>query len=202
MLGETLVGLILGMSGVAATNVDNVIILVGTFGGKKENTGAVCLGFATGALVILAISLVSIFVDRLIPVEYLGYLGVIPIFFGLRSLMMRDSQGITARAYSESVATNPLTIAFAASTIMVAAGVDTITVFAPLLAESKTTGIWAICSGYLMAVLALCAFIGYACNHPALATPLQKYGSRIGPVVMVLIGIYILVNTATDTLPD
>ena len=101
MLAETWAGLILGLIGHAATNVDNSVVLISIFGAKRESTTAVSLGFATGSMVMLAIALVLSFIGEMIPVRYLGYLGVIPIFLGILELTRSASPARRASTASD-----------------------------------------------------------------------------------------------------
>lgn len=201
MLTEAAAGLTLGLVGLSATNVDNFIVLVSAFGARRESKTAVCLGFAVGALILLAISLVFSLLGELIPVRYLGYLGVIPIYLGIRGLTQSVQQTSKSPGPPEKQSRHTLKTIIAVLVLTLAGGTDTLAVIAPLLAESNVVGLWAVCSGYMIAVMGLVALLGYALSHPAITNPLRRYGSRIGPAVMVLIGLYILVNTATDSMP-
>ncbi|MGD8532250.1 MAG: cadmium resistance transporter [Gammaproteobacteria bacterium] len=201
MIAEVWAGLLLGIAGVVATNVDNFLVLVGVFGTRSGSRTAVRLGFCVGALILLVISLIFSFIGELIPIRFLGYLGVIPISMGVLELSRQDSS--TARAQSRS---GPASQGFTKSVVTVsiltlAGGTDTFAVIAPLLAESQSIAVAAICSGYVIAVIGIAALLGQAVSHPAFVNPLRRYGPKIGPVVMILIGIYILLNTATDSFP-
>lgn len=201
MFAEAVAGVILGLVGLAATNVDNFIVLVSVFGARKESKTAVCLGFGAGTLIILAMSLAVSLIGELIPVRYLGYLGVIPIFFGIRELRQAASLEGKSPRLPENASKDLLKAVIAVSLLTLAGGTDTLAVFAPLLAESNLVGKWAVCAGYVIAVIVLAVLLGYAVSHPAIANPLQRHGLKIGPAVMILIGSYILLNTATDTVP-
>ena len=39
-------------------------------------------------------------------------------------------------------------------------------------------------------------------SFPKLSEPLKKYGARLAPYIMIGIGVYILLNTGTDLVPD
>ena len=201
MLAETGAGLVLGLTGFAATNVDNVVVLISLFGAKRDSTAAVSLGFATGSLITLAIALMLSFIGEWIPVRYLGYLGVVPIFLGILELTRSASPALKAPAAADRALRGSSTTLVTVTILTLAGGTDTLAVIAPLLAESQIKSVWAICSGYMIAAMSMAALLGYATRHPAIARPLQRYGTKIGPGVMIIIGLYIVVNTATDKLP-
>jgi cadmium resistance protein CadD (predicted permease) len=200
MVAETGAGLILGFTGFAATNIDNSVVLISIFGAKRESTNVVSLGFATGSMLMLAIALTLSFVGELIPVRYLGYLGVIPILVGVLELTRSTSVARRASSATDRGLRGASATLATVSILTLAGGTDTLAVIAPLLAESKIASVWAMCAGYVIAAMGMAALIGYATRHPAIAEPLQRYGTKIGPGVMIAIGLYILVNTATDRL--
>ena len=101
MLAETWAGLILGLIGHAATNVDNSVVLISIFGAKRESTTAVSLGFATGSMVMLAIALVLSSIGEVIPVRYPGYPGVVPILLGILELTRSASPARRASTASD-----------------------------------------------------------------------------------------------------
>ena len=138
MIAEVWAGLLLGIAGVVATNVDNFLVLVGVFGTRSGSRTAVRLGFCVGALILLVISLIFSFIGELIPIRFLGYLGVIPISMGVLELSRQDSS--TARAQSRS---GPASQGFTKSVVTVsiltlAGGTDTFAVIAPLLAGDRS----------------------------------------------------------------
>ncbi len=201
MLTEAVTGLILGLVGLAATSVDNLIVLVSAFGARRESRTTVCLGFTVGVVIILVISLAFSLLGEVIPVRYLGYLGVVPIYLGIRGLTRWASPQSESRDLPASNSTDLLKGVTAVSLLTLAGGTDTIAVIGPLLAESNVVGVWAVCSGYVIAVIGLAALLGCALSHPAITNPLRRYGWMIGPAVMIVIGSYILANTATDSMP-
>ena len=167
MIAEVWAGLLLGIAGVVATNVDNFLVLVGVFGTRSGSRTAVRLGFCVGALILLVISLIFSFIGELIPIRFLGYLGVIPISMGVLELSRQDSS--TARAQSRS---GPASQGFTKSVVTVsiltlAGGTDTFAVIAPLLAESQSIAVAAICSGYVIAVIGIPALLAQAVSHLA-----------------------------------
>ncbi len=52
-----------------------------------------------------------------------------------------------------------------------------------------------------MAVIFVLAGI-YSVRHPALSEWIDRYAYRAMPFVLIIVGVYILANTATDLLPN
>jgi cadmium resistance protein CadD (predicted permease) len=42
----------------------------------------------------------------------------------------------------------------------------------------------------------------YAVRHPALNKWVDRYAHRAMPFVLIIVGVYVLANTASDLLPD
>ena len=53
---------------------------------------------------------------------------------------------------------------------------------------------------YLSLILAWAALAHYVARHPALGTKLAAGGRWLLPAIMVVVGIYVLLNTTTDRL--
>jgi cadmium resistance protein CadD (predicted permease) len=55
----------------------------------------------------------------------------------------------------------------------------------------------------LVTMAVIFVFFGiYAVRHPALCEWIDRYAYRAMPFVLIIVGVYILANTATDLLPD
>ncbi len=198
---EILTDLLLAVSGFAATNLENVVVLVAVFCAECRNSTAVRLGFGLGALVLLALSLTTLALTEVVPVSYLGWLGIIPIAFGVREIFRRAEDESSEDAGGGKARGTLLKVTAAAAMLMIVNGGDTIAVFAPLFAETLPFGVVIMVIGYSLTALVLAVVTGRACTHPGLAVPLQRFGPRIAPYIMIAIGIYVLLNTSTDRLP-
>lgn len=202
MLADLFSELVLAIGGFTATNLENVVVLVSVFCGQCGRAHAVRLGFALGSVALLALSLLGVVLVGLVPVQHIGWLGLIPIALGVRELLRKSDDGSESDATGQRPeGSSLLNVAGAAAVLMVANGGDTVAVFAPLFAETQRSGIVVLAIGFLATALLLTLVTGRACNHPALSVPLQRFGPRIAPYVMIAIGAYVLLNTGTDTLP-
>lgn len=198
-LAETLTSLTLGVGGLVGTNIENVVVAVAAFCNSRTPASALGIGFVVGLVFLLAVSWLTGLVAGLLPPRFLGYLGVIPIALGLREFF-RQKAPLPEQADSADYA-GLLQSTTTVALLMVANGVDTIAVFAPLIAESEATDRLVLTVGYVCASLMLGWFCVQLCTYPRVAAPIERYGSRVAPFLMIGIGVYILLNTGTDTLP-
>jgi len=78
---------------------------------------------------------------------------------------------------------------------------DSIITFSALYADSSDS------SDYLVAptfIAMTCVFSGvafYSVKHPGLSRFLGRYGQYVTPFILILVGYYILSNTASDLMP-
>jgi cadmium resistance protein CadD (predicted permease) len=150
----------------------------------------------SGMLGILALSWVVGWLADLFPHQYIGFLGIVPIFLGIKrlynTLAGRTSEPGLAPVTSKR--SQVITVALAD----VAHGPDTIVLFSALLADNDVTGKSAVTVTYLLLVAAWCFFGSYLFRHPRIRGPVQHYGDRLAPYLLIGVGLFILLNTAHD----
>ncbi len=182
-----------------ATNLDNFFLLLSFLTMPSVRIKSVFLGFITGMLILIGISATATLLPALIPVKYLGLLGIIPITVGIRQLIatsrgLDPSGQISAPTVSSS--------AFSAVVLtQISNGSDTIITFVPLIADSMPGAVVLILATFVAMSLLLWRTARRVHLQPAVAALTKRYGHFLAPVILILVGSYILANTATDLLP-
>ena len=88
MTGLEIFELVLLVAGsFAATNTDNLILLVVLMGANPEARPAYILGFLSSAFAVLAIATLAAMVGAAIDPGLLGYMGLFPLLFGIYLLV-------------------------------------------------------------------------------------------------------------------
>lgn len=194
---ETITILLVSVTGYAATNIDNLLLLVAMHGGNRNARKVVTVGFAIGSLLALAISSLGMVVSTFLPLGYINFLGVIPIVLGARELrlVLRKKHPDTT---SPALSANSL---IGAATVSLGNSSDTIALFAPLFIETELVHRWVILGGFSGAMITFLWLSHYLSSHPLLTKPIEKVGAPLAPWLMIAIGAYILVNTNTDIIP-
>lgn len=83
-------GLILLVAGsFAATNLDNLVLLVVLMGADKDNRAKVALGFIISAACILSLAAIGAAIGSGLDPALLGYLGLAPLLMGIYLLFQR-----------------------------------------------------------------------------------------------------------------
>lgn len=174
------------------TNLDNLVICTAAIGG-----GAVSLARARWALLGAAATVLvaSLLVARLaaaVPgpetrLPALRWIGLLPLGLGVRALWAPTAQSAPAA-----------TAGVGLFLVLLANSTDTFGALAPLMVETAPPLRLALASGLALGAAGLPALVAALLRSPALRGVLDRHGARIGGVTMVLIGLYILVDSPTD----
>ncbi|MCZ6889156.1 MAG: cadmium resistance transporter [Gammaproteobacteria bacterium] len=182
----------------AATNVDNLVLLVGWMLSGRVPRHHIFIGYALGMAALLAIAFGLGFSSNAIPVQYLGYLGIIPILLGAKMIVdLRREANVDVDNPEEP---NPQGSIFAIASTQLANGVDTILVFSPLLADSRGDIDYLIVGCFVVMVAVWFGVAQLLTLHASRLKGVAIAGRWLAPLVMILVGLYILDNTATDLL--
>ena len=176
----------------ASTNVDDVFVLVGFFSDKRFRARDTVLGQYVGITALFIASVAASLLSLVIPLPYIGLLGVIPIWIGGKKLLelyqRRDRTEDTLEHHSDANTNGVATVAL----MTVANGGDNIGVYTPSFATRSAHEIVIIALVFAV-MTALWCFVAHGIvNHPKLGSPIRLYGHRITPVVLVGLGILIL----------
>lgn len=194
---ETLTALGLIAASFTATNFDNLALLVSWLLAKEHSARQVLIGHLLGMTALLVIAIAFGAGAEQLPLEYVGFLGVIPILMGVRGLYVvarrpSDEAGEGGRIERRSAG------ALAIAATQVANGVDSILVLGPLLADSERGADLVMITGFSAMVLIWFGLARLLEARAARLRILERYGEWLAPVVLIAVGLYILDNTATD----
>jgi cadmium resistance protein CadD (predicted permease) len=76
---------------------------------------------------------------------------------------------------------------------------DSVAIFFPLLAESERDALLWIVSSFLLCAMLWAALAWYIADQPRIAVRIEKVGEKLVPWIMIAAGLYILLDTGTDT---
>ena len=173
----------------AATNLDNLLIMA-SLGAGRASRGHLIAGFVVASCGVLAIASMAMFIDRLVPPVVLGYLGFVPISIGVYLLLFTGAQEQTT---IDGGATWP-----AISLLLLANSGDTIFAIGPLFAESSSDARRGLVLGFALVAAVWLILILSVSQRVARSTVLSRLGHRMAPWMMILVGLYILSDSATD----
>ena len=185
-----------------ATNLDNFTLLVSLLVRYRTRAIVVSAGFVSSMILLLIAGfLIGTSGDRL-PSQYLGLLGVIPLSIGFVGLwrLVRSRPAIKADAKSEKDSVKTVFITSFLSQI--GNGADTVITFSILFADSTTAADSVIVATLLTIVGIFLSIAIYGIRHPAVSDMVDRYANKVTPFLLMFVGLYVILNTATDLMPD
>ena len=187
----------------SGTAVDLLIILMLFFAKRKSRKDIIniYLGQFLGSVSLILLSLLFAFVLNYIPSkEILGLLGLIPIFLGLKVLLLGDSDG-EAIAKEGLRKDNKNLIFLVAMITFASCGADNIGVFVPYFTTLNLANLIVALLIFLVMIYLLVFSAQKLAQVPSVGETLEKYSRWFVAVVYLGLGIYILVeNNSFDML--
>ena len=180
----------------SGTAVDLLIILMLFFAKRKSRKDIIniYLGQFLGSVSLIFLSLLFAFVLNYIPSkEILGLLGLIPIFLGLKVLLLGDSDG-EAIAKDGLRKDNKNLIFLVAMITFASCGADNIGVFVPYFITLNLTNLIVTLLTFLVMIYLLVFSAQKLAQVPSVGETLEKYSRWFIAVVYLGLGMYILIE--------
>ena len=187
----------------SGTAVDLLIILMLFFAKRKSRKDIIniYLGQFLGSVSLIFLSLLFAFVLNYIPSkEILGLLGLIPIFLGLKVLLLGDSDG-EAIAKDGLRKDNKNLIFLVAMITFASCGADNIGVFVPYFTTLNLANLIVTLLTFLVMIYLLVFSAQKLAQVPSVGETLEIYSRWFIAVVYLGLGMYILIeNNSFDML--
>lgn len=180
----------------SGTAVDLLIILMLFFAKRKSRKDIIniYLGQFLGSVSLILLSLLFAFVLNYIPSkEILGLLGLIPIFLGLKVLLLGDSDG-EAIAKDGLQKDNKNLIFLVAMITFASCGADNIGVFVPYFITLNLANLIVTLLTFLVMIYLLVFSAQKLAQVPSVGETLEKYSRWFIAVVYLGLGMYILIE--------
>jgi cadmium resistance protein CadD (predicted permease) len=165
----------------AATNLDDLFLLVAWFAAGRTRVRDIVLGQVLGIATLFAASAAAALLALAVPEVPLNWLGLVPIILAVRMLTKPPEDETPAVSGFLSVAA-----------VTIANGGDNLGVYIPLFATSSAAAIAAYGAVFIVMTALWCAAAGWLVRHPAAGAPLRRWGPRLVPWVLVALGLWIL----------
>ena len=187
----------------SGTAVDLLIILMLFFAKRKSRKDIIniYLGQFLGSVSLILLSLLFAFILNYIPSkEILGLLGLIPIFLGLKVLLLGDSDG-EAIAKDGLRKDNKNLVFLVAMITFASCGADNIGVFVPYFITLNLANLIVALLTFLVMIYLLVFSAQKLAQVPSVGETLEKYSRWFIAVVYLGLGMYILIeNNSFDML--
>lgn len=192
-----------GIAAFIATNLDDLVILTLLFSQvnltfrRRHIIMGKYLGFST----LVIASLTGFLGGIVLPSQWVGILGLVPIAVGINRLLNSDKVSSEEPEKIELSQTSPLTSLLSSQTCSVAAitianGSDNVGIYMPLFAHSTLETLLVIIAVFLLLVGVWCYVTYKLTRSGAIASLLARYGNHLVPFVLIALGVFIILDSA------
>lgn len=187
----------LALAAFASTNIDNLLLLTVLQGQAHQSRLAVFCGYVGVIVAFVVVGLIATRLADELPVDRIGYLGLVPITLGVyRLIALRRSAGDGgAVAQTQALGVG------AVAALTLANGGDTIAILLPLFAETDDTLIGVLAATIVGAAVLWFGISRAIAKQAWVQRTLLRVERWLVPVLLIVVGFYVLLNTSTDTLP-
>jgi cadmium resistance protein CadD (predicted permease) len=179
-----------------ATNMDNFAILTALFATYRGDKLSVLAGHLLAVGVTLFVAGLIGEAANAISVQYLGYLGIVPIAMGLfwvyRWFYPKSAEDTQASPVTGGAAV------LATFLSLLSNSTDTLLTQAIVFADTAARLDWLVAVSVFAIATLLAAAASYAIRNPRFGPVIEHYAIRIAPFIMIAVGVYVFANTATD----
>ncbi|MGV0999532.1 MAG: cadmium resistance transporter [Fluviibacter sp.] len=180
-----------------STNIDDIFLLAAFFADKKLQVRSVVIGQVLGIAALVAVSCMVAWLSIALPEGWISLLGFIPLYLGLAQIkalwsVQVDSDDDAAIQFEEQQMERSLhSQVLAVAGVTVANGGDNLGVYIPLFATSFNA--IPLFVGVFAVMTFVWCLLGYVLvNNQMFGKYIRKYGHKVLPIVLVLLGVEIL----------
>jgi len=169
----------------AATNADDLVLLIVFFAQPGSRPRLVVLGSLVGLTALTAASFAAAWAALAAPPEWLPCLGLAPLYLGLRWLFRPHAEEAPA-----GNAASWRTVAL----VTIANGADNLGVYIPAFAIQSFAQKVITAVTFTVLAFALCALAWTAVRHPTWGPHIRRWSAKLGPYVLIAIGLWIVAH--------
>ena len=189
--------LVVSVIAYAATNVDNLTVLLAFLAASRGHTRVVIVGHIGGSLALIAFALGCAVLMLSLPRSNIGLLGFVPLCIGLFKLFRRWFGNDDANAMtSESNDKVPIS-GWMVGMVAISNGSDNIAVYASLYAGRPASSVAVITVTLIAMIGVMCLVANCLVSHPFIGLRIKHYGEVVLPWVLIAIGISVLQQSGT-----
>ena len=193
-MSEAFAAVIIAAVAFGATNLENLVLLVGLMA-TAHSPRAVAAGYVVSVVIVAAASIALGAALAAVEGLDLSWLGLIPLGLGL---YLGFRLIIGGRASADDSPPESQLGFWAALGLSLVNSVDSLAVYGPLFAETQTTDLVVM----VLTILGLAfgaTWLGrWLVEHPSSGAWLKRVTPYAIPVLLILVGVYIMLDTPTD----
>ncbi len=193
-----IVGLVaIGIAAFAATNIDDIFVLMIFFSSLGFPIRNIILGQYLGIGLLIAISIVGSLISLVVPTHVIGLMGIVPIIIGIKNLIeIRRKNNSSAGQLVKNKRNRSYLSFLSVTAVTFTNGGDNIGVYVPLFSkynmEAQISGLIVV---FMIMTAIWCMVAYYFVNHPLIASQIRRIGNIVLPFVLIGLGIFILAES-------
>jgi cadmium resistance protein CadD (predicted permease) len=174
-----------------ATNIDDIFVLTALFSQSTlaKRQADIVAGQYFGIGVLIIISIMGSLGALIIPKTWMGLLGIVPIYLGVKMFYTRGEEKHRYRNVLTDLNTYKVML------IVIGNGVDNIGVYTPVFLQ----GLWlykSIVTAIFLVLTGVWCWIAFKTVHnPWMGRFIKRYGHSVIPIILILLGGYIMLET-------
>ncbi|MDZ7961782.1 MAG: cadmium resistance transporter [Aulosira sp. DedQUE10] len=196
-----------GITAFTATNLDDLVILTLLFSQVNATFRRrhIVIGQYLGFCTLVIASLVGFLGGLVLPSSWIGLLGLVPITIGLNRLLNPESDSPSNTELENSPSNSSVfgsflsPQAYSVGAITIANGSDNVGIYMPLFANTALSSLLVIIGVFLLLVGVWCYVTYKLTCQIAIANLLTRYGSNLVPFVLIGLGVFIILDSASLT---
>lgn len=186
---EGIVGTVVTAVGMfAGTNVDDLLVLTVLFLASRASGSPkgrqIWAGQYAGVAVLVAVSAVAALGLTVIPDDWVGLLGLVPLGLGARGLVRAVRAEAAGEEARPAVAGGLVSVAG----VTIANGADNISVYTPVFRTMGVSGSVVTCVVFAAGVAVWCSAGAWLGSHKKVIEFVERHGQWAVPAVFVVIG--------------
>jgi cadmium resistance protein CadD (predicted permease) len=187
----------IGVAAFAATNIDDIFVLMMFFSSLSFPVRHVVLGQYIGIGLLIAISVLGSLISLVVPTYVIGLMGVVPIAIGIKNLIeTRKRDNSLSRHVIQEKRNRSYHSFLLVAAVTFSNGGDNIGVYIPLFSNYNTISqITGLTTVFFVMTAVWCIAAYYFVSHPLVASRTRRIGKIILPFVLIGLGTYILTET-------
>jgi len=202
----------LGIAAFVSTNIDDFFITTTFFMDERYSAREVIFGKYLGLILLMGISSIGYLFKLVIPIEWIGLMGILPMIIGARYLYMiwkaeraegetRSFEGIErdlpAGKNRDTQVNHARSDIMLVMLVTFANGGDNIGVYIPLFASLNLYELIFLVVIFFIMLGVLCSAAYYITGIESISRFFRKYAEPAFPYILILIGVYIFIKCET-----
>ncbi|MFA5992432.1 MAG: cadmium resistance transporter [Candidatus Pacearchaeota archaeon] len=177
-----------------ATNFDDLILLIIYFSQRESNPKRIILGQYLGFTFILLVSFIGFAASLLVNSKWVGLLGILPIIIGIKKLRQKPKKIEVPKKIKEPAFFKKIfnIEVWSVAAITFANSGDNLSIYIPLFINQSWLNVFEIIFMFLIFVALWCYAAYKIVNYKRFKVIIEKYGVKIMPWILIILGIFIL----------